>query len=261
MQRLFQDKSLKYLGTSIVSLVFFMFVGLGAAAAHGYIEQPKSRGLLCKEQVNTNCGGVQWEPQSLEAPKGFPGASIPDGEIASAGGTFPELDAQTADRWAKVNLNSGVNTFTWHLTAKHATTKWHYYITKPDWNPNQPLTRDQFELIPFYEVYDGGARPGEKVTHQVTIPERTGYHVILGVWDVYDTANAFYNVIDVNFGGEGTNPGPGEPDPEVPGYPAWDANNVYLGGDKVTYNGKVYQAKWWTTGETPGSAGVWELVE
>lgn len=63
-----------------------MFVGLGAVAAHGYIEQPKSRGLLCNEQVNTNCGGVQWEPQSLEAPKGFPGVSISDGEIASAGG-------------------------------------------------------------------------------------------------------------------------------------------------------------------------------
>ena len=95
----------------------------------------------------------------------------------------------------------------WHLTAMHATAKWHYYITKPNWNPNAPLTRDQFELVPFYEVYDGGARPGQKVSHDVTIPQRTGYHVILGVWDVADTVNAFYNVIDVNFGG-GTNPGP-----------------------------------------------------
>lgn len=260
MQRLFHGKSLKYLGTTVISLVFFMFVGLGAVAAHGYIEQPKSRGLLCNEQVNTNCGGVQWEPQSLEAPKGFPGVSISDGEIASAG-VFPELDEQTSDRWEKVDLNSGVNTFTWHLTAMHATTKWHYYITKPDWNPNEPLTRDQFELIPFYEVYDGGARPGEKVTHQVTIPERTGYHVILGVWDVDDTANAFYNVIDVDFDGDGTEQDPEESEPEVPNYPVWEANAVYLGGDKVIYNGKVFQAKWWTSGETPGISGVWEVIE
>lgn len=27
---------------------------------------------------------------------------------------------------------------------------------------------------------------------------RTGYHIILAVWDVDDTANAFYNVMDVN---------------------------------------------------------------
>lgn len=27
---------------------------------------------------------------------------------------------------------------------------------------------------------------------------RNGYHVILAVWDVADTSNAFYNVIDVN---------------------------------------------------------------
>ena len=47
--------------------------------------------------------------------------------------------------------------------------------------------------------------------------------------------NAFYNVIDVNFGG-GTNPGPdpgqpdpdpdpNEPDPELPNLPTWDPNN------------------------------------
>ncbi|MFP3600027.1 lytic polysaccharide monooxygenase, partial [Chryseobacterium sp. SIMBA_029] len=35
--------------------------------------------------------------------------------------------------------------------------------------------------------------------HQITVPaNRTGYHIILAVWDVADTTNAFYNVIDVN---------------------------------------------------------------
>ncbi len=29
---------------------------------------------------------------------------------------------------------------------------------------------------------------------------RTGYHVILAIWEVADTENAFYNVIDVNVG-------------------------------------------------------------
>jgi predicted carbohydrate-binding protein with CBM5 and CBM33 domain len=32
------------------------------------------------------------------------------------------------------------------------------------------------------------------------VPKRTGYHMILAVWDIGDTVNAFYNVIDVNFG-------------------------------------------------------------
>lgn len=252
--------SIKYLGILALSAIFFLFAGSGFADAHGYIEAPKSRALLCKEGINQDCGAVVYEPQSLEAPKGFPGASIPDGKIASAGGVFPKLDEQSSTRWSKVNMNSGQQTFTWHLTAMHSTAKWHYYITKPNWNPNQPLTRDQFELVPFYERHDGGARPGQKVSHQLTVPQRTGYHVILGVWDVADTVNAFYQVIDVQFSG-GSNP-PSEPDPEPPTtYPTWNAGTTYIGGDRVTYNGNVYQAKWWTRGETPGQADVWQLVQ
>ena len=38
----------------------------------------------------------------------------------------------------------------------------------------------------------------------------------------------------------------------------WDAGAVYVGGDKVTYKNKIYKAKWWTQGETPGQADVWE---
>lgn len=195
-----RTKAGKSIGATIAAVAMFSAVGTQVASAHGYIESPSSRSLLCNQGENVNCGAIQWEPQSLEAPKGFPGPSVPDGQIASAGGAFPELDQQTSDRWAKVNLSPGEQTFTWHLTAMHSTDKWHYYITKEDWDPNQPLTRDQFELEPFYEVSDGGARPNQKVNHTVNVPERTGYHVILGVWDVDDTINAFYNTIDVDFG-------------------------------------------------------------
>ncbi|MDZ4910886.1 chitin-binding protein, partial [Clostridium perfringens] len=43
-------------------------------------------------------------------------------------------------------------------------------------------------------------------------------------------------------------------------YPAWNATAVYLGGSKVSYNGVNYEAKWWTQGETPGSADVWKVI-
>lgn len=38
----------------------------------------------------------------------------------------------------------------------------------------------------------------------------------------------------------------------------WDKTAVYVGGDEVAYNGKIYRAKWWTQGEEPGKADVWE---
>ena len=46
-------------------------------------------------------------------------------------------------------------------------------------------------------------------------------------------------------------------------YPTWDSNTVYTNGNRVYYNGKVYQAKWWTVGENPetcGQWGVWKQV-
>lgn len=39
--------------------------------------------------------------------------------------------------------------------------------------------------------------------------------------------------------------------------PVWEAGKVYVGGDKVQYQGFEYTAKWWTQNETPGIAGVW----
>ncbi|WP_119344143.1 glycosyl hydrolase family 18 protein [Facilibium subflavum] len=38
----------------------------------------------------------------------------------------------------------------------------------------------------------------------------------------------------------------------------WDPNKVYLQGDKVTWNGIEYTAKWWTQGQEPGKSDVWE---
>ncbi|GHH73867.1 chitinase [Streptomyces sulfonofaciens] len=37
----------------------------------------------------------------------------------------------------------------------------------------------------------------------------------------------------------------------------WDASAVYVGGDQVSHDGHRWQAKWWTTGEEPGTTGEW----
>ncbi|PEC82276.1 chitin-binding protein [Bacillus cereus] len=171
------------------------------AYAHGFVEKPGSRSALCSPSygaLNVNCGSVMYEPQSLEAPKGFPQGGPVDGQIASAGGKFGGvLDQQTDNRWFKNTIIGGENTFTWKYTAPHLTSKWHYYITKKGWNPNTALTRADFE--PIGTVQHDGSAASNHLTHKINVPtDRSGYHVILAVWDVADTANAFYNVIDVN---------------------------------------------------------------
>ncbi|MGW2472747.1 carbohydrate-binding protein, partial [Streptomyces sp. NPDC001665] len=37
----------------------------------------------------------------------------------------------------------------------------------------------------------------------------------------------------------------------------WNSSSVYTGGMSASYQGHNWQAKWWTQGETPGSAQVW----
>ncbi|MFD0586607.1 lytic polysaccharide monooxygenase [Paenibacillus sp. GCM10027627] len=204
-------KWLWFLGFAALALVCSLIIA-DKASAHGYVEGPSSRAYLCKLGQNTNCGAIIYEPQSLEALKGFPAAGPADGKIASANGAFPLLDQQFATRWTKVNISSGTVTFNWKLTAAHATTSWKYYITKQNWNPDAALTRDSFDLTPFCTVNYGGVRPPFTYSDTCNVPSRTGYQVILAVWEIADTANAFYNVIDVNF--------TGPPDPIAPTAPS-----------------------------------------
>ncbi|AHF79307.1 Putative chitin binding protein (plasmid) [Sodalis praecaptivus] len=166
---------------------------------HGYVSIPASRAFLCSQGINSDCGQVKYEPQSVEGPKGFPDRGPKDGKIASGENpNFPQLNEQSVDRWHHVDLNAADTTFTWTLTAPHRTTSWKFFITKPDWNPEKPLTRADFILTPFCERFDEGAMPKNKVEIDCNIPTRTGYHIILGAWDIADTGNAFYQVIDAN---------------------------------------------------------------
>lgn len=194
--------------TLISSIVFLAFPK--ESHAHGYVSTPISRGYqgqLHNREWGWNAahqvyGNVISNPQSLEYRKGFPEAGPRDGRIASAEGGLGQindfvLDNQDADRWTKQSVKTGNLDLKWTYTALHRTTKWHYYITKPGWNPNEPLNRASFEKIA--EVSHDGTLPVVGDTHSITIPEdRIGYHVILAVWDIADTQNAFYNMIDAN---------------------------------------------------------------
>ena len=153
----------------ISTLLFIGLVSLGLFGfsipgfAHGYITSPGSRAYLgtsAAGNLNQNVGRAQWEPQSIEATKN--------------------------------TLN-----ITWNLTAQHRTSTWDYYITKPTWNPNQPLKFSDFELIT--KIDDKATVPPKTVNQTITLPQdRKGYNVILAVWNISDTTNAFYQVIDVN---------------------------------------------------------------
>ncbi|MQA10949.1 MAG: chitin-binding protein [Pseudonocardiaceae bacterium] len=188
-------------GIAAVCLALPIFFA-GVAQSHGYTQNPPSRSYNCAQGTVNDCGAIQWEPQSVEGPKGFPQAGPQDGQLCAAdNASFAELDDPRGGQWPAVDLTAGRDfQFTWSLTARHATTSFRYFVTKDGWDPSAPLTRDQLEPEPFLTV-DFGGQPPATVEHTGRLPDgKSGRHLIYGVWDVADTGNAFYSCADVNFG-------------------------------------------------------------
>ncbi|WEL55258.1 N-acetylglucosamine-binding protein GbpA [Pseudomonas kermanshahensis] len=209
------------------------------ANAHGYTNDPPSRAYACRLGLNSGCGGAAYEPQSVgEAPKGFPQLGPVDGKIASGAHiNFLLLDEQTAGRWHLTPIRDRKVAFDWYYEVGHKTTKWEYFITKANWNPNAALSREAFESTPFCEV-DGQGIPargeGQPMNgqalekHQCTLPaDRSGHHVILGLWTIDDTAFAFHDVMDVDIQAEAG------PPPEWPKVGSINPNRDLQVGDKV----------------------------
>ncbi|KOV59206.1 lytic polysaccharide monooxygenase auxiliary activity family 9 protein [Streptomyces sp. MMG1121] len=177
----------------------------GGASGHGYTDLPVSRQKLCANGTVTGCGDIQYEPQSVEGPKGFPAAGPADGQICNGGlSRFAQLSSPTTPSggaWPTTKVTGGQTyTFRWQFTAMHATTDFKYYVTKQGWDQNHALSRSDLDTTPFLTVPYNGQRPPATLSHSGTLPSGlSGHHVILAVWTIADTGNAFYACSDVTF--------------------------------------------------------------
>ncbi|MFF3958586.1 lytic polysaccharide monooxygenase auxiliary activity family 9 protein [Streptomyces sp. NPDC001890] len=159
---------------ALLAPVLVLSLPVGSASAHGYISSPPSRQAQCA--VGTvSCGDIKYEPQSVEGPKGLTSCS-------GGNSRFAELDNDSKG-W-KVTPVGRSTSFQWVLTARHATSTWQYFAGGRK----------------IAEFNDNGAQPGATVTHQVDFGGLTGRQKVLAVWNIADTANAFYACVDVNVG-------------------------------------------------------------
>ncbi|MCK6896153.1 lytic polysaccharide monooxygenase [Enterobacter bugandensis] len=220
---------------NITSALAVALIGMYStgALAHGYVFEPKSRSVIHFPPMNDKGEHSNvWPADAVEAPKLPAGNDMsptpianeqlfqfpPDGKLASGGSTatpaFSKLDDEKQNTYNNP-MSAGPHQFKWHLPAKHRTTYFTYYITKPDWQSvpgaDSRLTRAMFEDKPFcHKVYTyAPGNPSADIslptgfeTHTCDVPEREGKQKIYAVWRVRDTDNAFYQMIDVDFGGE-----------------------------------------------------------
>jgi chitin-binding protein len=114
----------------------------------------------------------------------------------------------TPFNWPLLNVEAGqVFKVQWAYTAAHVTRGYRWLITKDGWDPKQRISRAQLEPKPFFEdfytqvpYYQHSAELKAKVEHQVTLPKgKKGRHVLVLMWIVANTGNAFYQAFDVDF--------------------------------------------------------------
>ncbi|MFK8333001.1 lytic polysaccharide monooxygenase [Pseudomonas sp. BJa5] len=189
---------------------------------HGHIFSPASRAYFAWQAGEIDEGALN----QRESGKFFPhtaggqtdpyarddvanAAPPPDGKIASANQSTGQHLDQPGSHWRKHEVRGGETLdISWTFTANHVTRRWNYFITRQGWDPSRVLSRDQFEAQPFYQVqinlqpywsHSNSMKPPSPTVHEVPLPQRDGYHVLLAVWEVADTANAFYQVVDLDF--------------------------------------------------------------
>ncbi|MEU0913903.1 lytic polysaccharide monooxygenase auxiliary activity family 9 protein [Streptomyces althioticus] len=200
-----------------MALAPLALTGLAAApaAAHGSMGDPVSRVFQCfgegpESPKSEACkaavaaGGTQalydWNGVRIGDAGGRHQELIPDGKLCSAGNeAFKGLDLARSD-WPATSVSGGDHTFKYRVTAPHKGT-FTVYITKPGYDPAQPLAWDDLDLAdPVATSTDPAAVDGF-YTFSSTLPERSGQQLLYAVWQRSDSPEAFYSCSDVTFGG------------------------------------------------------------
>ena len=188
-----------------------------SANAHGYISTPPSRQAQCARGT-VSCGDIKWEPQSVEGPKGLRNCH---GNV----GRFAELN-EDSKPWRATSVGRTI-TFTWTFTARHATANFEYYVGNTR-VASFPLNNQQ---------------PPATLSHTVNLGNVSGRQRLLAVWNIGDTANAFYSCVDLQVGGEApAAPAPQPPAAQPPVSGTWASGTSYPAGSEVTYDGTAYRA-------------------
>ena len=156
---------------ALVAPLLAISLPAGTASAHGWVTDPGSRQDQCAAGV-VDCGQIKYEPQSVEGPKGLRSCS-------GGNARFGELD-DDGKGWQAATVGNTV-TFTWTFTARHRTRDYEYYVGGRR-----------------VAVIDGGDRqPPATVSHTVDLGGVSGRQKVLAVWNIADTANAFYACVDL----------------------------------------------------------------
>jgi chitin-binding protein len=122
---------------------------------------------------------------------------VPDGSLCS--GDLPEfqgLDLTRTD-WPATRLTAGSTlTIRYRGTIPHRGT-FRFYLTKPGYDPKQPLGWADLGSKPILTVQDPPLRDGSYRMSAKLPKDRTGRHVLYTVWQTSSTPDTYYSCSDL----------------------------------------------------------------
>ncbi|WP_274519603.1 lytic polysaccharide monooxygenase [Legionella brunensis] len=183
--------------------------------AHGSMETPISRIYHCFQENPENpkspackaaveIGGKQplynWNEVNQPAANDRHKDIIPDGQLCGGGRDFYKgLNLARTD-WSTSIIEpdaNGVFNFIYYPTAPHKTKYFKFYITKSDYDFNQPLKWSDLEEQPFCTINSVSLING-RYNMPCNMPaNKIGKHLIFVIWQREDSTEAFYSCSDV----------------------------------------------------------------
>lgn len=196
------------------------------AEAHGATVFPGSRQFFCYFDALTENGALDPYNEACQAAFDEGGATpfynwfgnldsngagqtvgyIPDGQICNGGGKGPYDFSAFNDpgNWPKTHVTAG-DTVEWRYNNwAHHPGKFDLYITKDGWDPSQPLAWDDLEKFQTIANPASNGGPGSNDHYyyaNMTLPQKSGYHMIFTHWVRSDSTENFYACSDVEFDG------------------------------------------------------------
>jgi chitin-binding protein len=196
--------------------------GSNTAAAHGSAEYPISRQYACYKNNNqpacqaaaqfSSQAVYDWNGVNQGNANGNHRAVIPDGKICAGGlPLFVGFDLPRND-WQTTNWAPGADgryEYRYHATAPHAAKNFQFFMTRDGWNHGaRALQWSDLDLVAEVQGNQIQRTPDQRFLMKVSLPRRTGKHIVFTAWQRSDSPEAFYACSDVNFGGDGGNPPP-----------------------------------------------------
>ncbi|KZB91929.1 hypothetical protein A2U94_08455 [Bacillus sp. VT 712] len=274
-------------------LSFGMWVSADDASAHGYIQEPASRGYvgsLEKQVIGWQAamekhGRVIDSPQSVEGPKGFPERGPADGHIASAEG-IKEYEIYRNGEKVATTMNT-----VYKDAGVKPDTSYEYYVKAIDLSGNTSSASKAVAVKTLKPVEDMEAPTPPSGLHsmkesessielmwspsedQVGVKEyavyRDGQLVATTVTTYYIDKNLkpdtsyTYTVFAIDGAGnvsDSSSPLEVSTLKSDSSVEEWSEEKVYTAGMIVQFKGLEYKAKYWTKGNQPDSSDAWELV-